>query len=138
MITHIPFKTLGNADFGWLDANYHFSFANYYHKDRMGYPPLCVWNDDTIAPQKGFPKHPHQNMEIITYVRTGAITHEDSMGNKGRTEAGSIQVMSAGSGITHSEYNLEDTPTTLFQIWIEPNIQNVGVMYEDCNDTRSI
>jgi redox-sensitive bicupin YhaK (pirin superfamily) len=80
-----------------------------------------VWNDDTIAPNTGFPPHPHANMEIITYVREGAITHQDSLGNKGRTEAGDVQVMSAGSGVRHSEYNLEDGTTRIFQIWIEPN-----------------
>ena len=79
-----------------------------------------MWNDDEIAPNTGFPAHPHANMEIITYVREGAITHQDSLGNKGRTEAGDVQVMSAGSGIRHSEYNLEPSKTKIFQIWIEP------------------
>lgn len=86
----------------------------------MGYGALRVWNDDEIAPNTGFPAHPHANMEIITYVREGAITHQDSLGNEGRTEAGDVQVMSAGSGIRHSEYNLEQTRTRIFQIWIEP------------------
>ena len=84
---------------------------------------MRVWNDDEIAPNTGFPAHPHANMEIITYVREGAITHQDSLGNKGRTEAGDVQVMSAGSGIRHSEYNLEPTKTRIFQIWIEPTTQ---------------
>jgi redox-sensitive bicupin YhaK (pirin superfamily) len=84
---------------------------------------LRVWNDDEIAPHSGFPAHPHANMEIITYVREGAITHQDSLGNKGRTEAGDVQVMSAGSGIRHSEYNLEPGLTKIFQIWIEPNTE---------------
>lgn len=86
----------------------------------MGHGALRVWNDDEIAPNSGFPAHPHANMEIITYVREGAITHQDSLGNEGRTEAGDVQVMSAGSGIRHSEYNLEPTKTRIFQIWIEP------------------
>jgi redox-sensitive bicupin YhaK (pirin superfamily) len=86
----------------------------------MGWGPIRVWNDDTIAANSGFPPHPHADMEIITYVREGAITHQDSMGNKGRTEAGDVQVMSAGSGIRHSEYNLENETTQIFQIWIEP------------------
>jgi len=86
----------------------------------MGHGALRVWNDDEIAPNTGFPAHPHANMEIITYVREGAITHQDSLGNEGRTEAGDVQVMSAGSGIRHSEYNLESTKTRIFQIWIEP------------------
>ena len=115
-----PFASLGHADHGWLDARHHFSFANYYDPARMGWGAIRVWNDDTIAPNSGFPPHPHRDMEIITYVRSGAITHQDSMGNKGRTGAGDVQVMSAGSGVRHAEYNLESEPTTLFQIWIEP------------------
>lgn len=116
-----PFGSLGHADHGWLDARHHFSFANYYDPARMGWGAIRVWNDDTIAPQSGFPPHPHANMEIVTYVRTGAITHQDSLGNTGRTAAGDVQVMSAGSGVRHAEYNLEQEPTTLFQIWIEPS-----------------
>src|SRR5277367_2177196 len=121
MIDRRPFATLGGANHGWLNAKHHFSFANYYDPDRMNLGGLRVWNDDEIAPGTGFPAHPHSDMEIITYVRKGAITHQDSLGNKGRTEAGDVQVMSAGTGIAHSEFNLEDTPTTLFQIWILPN-----------------
>ncbi len=115
-----PFASLGHADHGWLNARHHFSFADYYDPDRMGWGAIRVWNDDVIAPQEGFPPHPHRDMEIITYVRSGAITHQDSMGNKGRTAAGDVQVMSAGTGVRHAEYNLEDEPTTLFQIWIAP------------------
>jgi redox-sensitive bicupin YhaK (pirin superfamily) len=115
-----PFETLGHANHGWLDARHHFSFANYHEPARMGWGAIRVWNDDTIAPNSGFPPHPHRDMEIITYVRSGAITHQDSMGNRGRTGAGDVQVMSAGSGVRHAEYNLESEPTTLFQIWIEP------------------
>jgi len=120
MIERRPFAGLGHANHGWLDATHHFSFASYYEPKRMGWGALRVWNDDSIAAQSGFPPHPHNDMEIITYVRTGAITHKDSMGNTGRTEAGDVQVMSAGNGVRHSEYNLEDEATTLFQIWIEP------------------
>ncbi len=116
-----PFASLGAANHGWLDAHHHFSFADYYDQSRMGWGSIRVWNDDIIQPQSGFPPHPHQDMEIITYVRSGAITHEDSMGNKGRTEAGDVQVMSAGSGLRHSEYNLEDEDTAIFQIWIIPD-----------------
>lgn len=119
MIEHRPFDTLGHADHGWLDARHHFSFADYHDRNRMGWGRLRVWNDDRIAAGKGFAPHPHRDMEIITYVRTGAISHRDSLGNAGRTEAGDVQVMSAGSGILHSEYNLEDVDTTLFQIWIQ-------------------
>ena len=121
MIEHRPFDTLGKANHGWLDANHHFSFAGYHDPSRVNWGALRVWNDDTIAPQTGFPTHPHADMEIITYVRSGAITHRDSMGNEGRTEAGDVQVMSAGRGVAHSEYNLEDEETTLFQIWIIPS-----------------
>lgn len=121
MIERRPFAELGGANHGWLDAKHHFSFAGYYDPARMGWGPIRVWNDDTIAAGTGFPAHPHADMEIITYVREGAITHQDSMGNFGRTEAGDVQVMSAGSGVRHSEYNREDAATTLFQIWIEPN-----------------
>ncbi len=119
MIDIRPFASLGHADHGWLDARHHFSFANYHDPSRMGWGAIRVWNDDKIAAKSGFPPHPHRDMEIVTYVRTGAITHQDSMGNKGRTAAGDVQVMSAGTGVTHAEYNLEDEDTTLFQIWIE-------------------
>jgi redox-sensitive bicupin YhaK (pirin superfamily) len=121
MIELRPFDSLGAADHGWLDAHHHFSFAEYHEPERTNWGRLRVWNDDTIAPGTGFPAHPHRDMEIVTYVRKGAITHQDSLGNKGRTEAGDVQVMSAGSGIVHSEYNLEDEETTLFQIWILPD-----------------
>jgi redox-sensitive bicupin YhaK (pirin superfamily) len=120
MIERRKFTGLGGADHGWLKAKHHFSFASYYNAARMGWGALRVWNDDEIAPKAGFPPHPHADMEIITYVRDGAITHQDSMGNTGRTAAGDVQVMSAGSGVRHSEYNLEDTTTRIFQIWIEP------------------
>lgn len=126
MIDIRKFESLGHADHGWLDARHHFSFANYYDPNRMGWGRIRVWNDDKIAAKSGFPPHPHRDMEIVTYVRTGAITHQDSMGNKGRTAAGDVQVMSAGTGVTHAEFNLEDEDTTLFQIWIEtdkPNAQ---------------
>ena len=108
MIDIRKFDSLGHADHGWLDARHHFSFANYHDPKRMGWGQIRVWNDDRIAAQSGFPPHPHRDMEIVTYVRTGAITHQDSMGNKGRTGAGDVQVMSAGTGVTHAEYNLED------------------------------
>ena len=121
MIEHRPFASLGGANHGWLDANFHFSFADYFDQRRLHWGKLRVWNDDIIAPKSGFPPHPHRDMEIITYVLEGAITHEDSLGNKGRTEAGDVQVMSAGTGITHAEYNLEDEETHSFQLWILPD-----------------
>ena len=120
MIERRPFDKLGHADHGWLNARHHFSFANWHDPSRMGWGALRVWNDDEIAPKSGFPPHPHADMEIITYVREGAITHKDSLGNEGRTEAGDVQVMSAGSGIRHAEYNMEADTTRIFQIWIEP------------------
>jgi quercetin 2,3-dioxygenase len=121
MIEVRPFESLGGANHGWLDAKHHFSFADYHDPARVHWGNLRVWNDDAIQPRTGFPPHPHADMEIITYVRSGAITHQDSLGNKGRTEAGDVQVMSAGTGIRHAEYNLEDEVTTLFQIWILPD-----------------
>jgi quercetin 2,3-dioxygenase len=120
MIEHRPFENLGAARYDWLKTKHHFSFADYLDPQRMGWGALRVWNDDEIAPGTGFPPHPHADMEIITYVRQGAITHQDSLGNKGRTEAGDVQVMSAGTGIRHSEYNLEPETTKIFQIWIQP------------------
>jgi redox-sensitive bicupin YhaK (pirin superfamily) len=120
MIDVRPFKDLGGANHGWLNAKHHFSFANYHDPERMNWGAIRVWNDDEIAPKSGFPPHPHADMEIITYVREGAITHKDNLGNAGRTEAGDVQVMSAGSGIRHSEWNEEDGTTRIFQIWIMP------------------
>ena len=114
------YRTLGHADHGWLDARHHFSFAGYHDPARMGWGAIRVWNDDMIAPNSGFPPHPHRDMEIVTYVRSGAITHRDSLGNTGRTATGDVQVMSAGSGVRHAEYNMEDEPARIFQIWIEP------------------
>jgi len=121
MIERRPFDSLGGAHHGWLDARHHFSFAEYHDPARLHWGALRVWNDDTIQPGSGFPPHPHADMEIVTYVREGAVTHQDSLGNKGRTGAGDVQVMSAGTGIRHSEYNLEPGITRIFQIWIVPN-----------------
>jgi redox-sensitive bicupin YhaK (pirin superfamily) len=126
MIERRAFDSLGGADHGWLDAKHHFSFAGYQDPSRVNWGAMRVWNDDTIAPGTGFPPHPHADMEIITYVREGAITHKDSMGNEGRTEAGDVQVMSAGTGVRHSEYNLEDTTTRIFQIWIHPSARGAA------------
>lgn len=126
MIDVRPFDTLGRADHGWLDARHHFSFASYYHPDRMSWGRIRVWNDDTIAPQSGFPAHPHRDMEIITFIRDGALSHQDSLGNEGRIAAGDVQVMTAGTGIMHAEYNREDEPVRLFQIWIETDEPGVA------------
>ena len=121
MIELRPFGRLGGGQHGWLLSKHHFSFADYHDDERMHWGQLRVWNDDEIAAGTGFGTHPHANMEIVTYVTQGAITHKDSLGNTGRTEAGDVQVMSAGTGIQHSEYNLEKETTKLFQIWILPD-----------------
>lgn len=121
MIDVRPFDSLGAFRTDWLNAKHHFSFGGYHDPSRMGWGALRVWNDDEIQPGTGFPPHPHADMEIITYVREGAITHEDSLGSRGRTVAGDVQVMSAGAGVRHSEYNREDTLTRIFQIWILPD-----------------
>lgn len=121
MITITPFTELGAFRNDWLDAHYHFSFAGYHDPARMGIGALRVWNDDTIQPHTGFAPHGHTDMEVITYVRSGAISHEDSLGNGGITCAGDVQVMHAGTGIQHSEMNQQDEATTLFQIWIVPD-----------------
>jgi quercetin 2,3-dioxygenase len=120
MIERRVFAELGGADHGWLKTKHHFSFAEYYNPKRMGFGALRVWNDDEIASNAGFPLHPHSDMEIITYVLQGAISHQDDQGNQGRTESGDVQVMSAGSGIRHAEYNKEPVLAKIFQIWIEP------------------
>jgi redox-sensitive bicupin YhaK (pirin superfamily) len=130
MIKIYPYTTLGQADYGWLNAHYHFSFANYHNPNRTHFGTLRVINDDRIAAQSGFDTHPHQDMEIITFVRSGAITHTDSQGNEGITHAGDVQVMSAGSGIAHSEFNKQDTETTLYQIWIFPREKGVKPRWE--------
>lgn len=123
MIEVRPYEELGGADHDWLNTKHHFSFADYHDPARVHWGALRVWNDDEIEAGTGFPLHPHANMEIITYVREGAITHRDSLGNEGRTTAGDVQVMSAGSGIRHSEYNREPELTKIFQIWIVPTQQ---------------
>lgn len=125
MISVQPFAKLGAFRNAWLNARHHFSFGDYYDPSRMGIGGLRVWNDDEIAPGTGFDPHPHRDMEIITFVREGAITHRDSLGNEGRTEAGDVQVMHAGTGIVHAEYNRESGPTRLFQIWIQPSKRGV-------------
>ncbi|MBT4472350.1 MAG: pirin family protein [Bacteroidetes bacterium] len=129
-VLHIA-QERGLVSFGWLEAKYSFSFGNYYNPEKMNFGALRVLNDDTIAPAMGFGKHPHKNMEIITIVQSGALKHEDSMGNKGVIEAGEIQVMSAGSGIEHSEVNASSQNSlTLFQLWIHSQRQDVTPRYE--------
>jgi redox-sensitive bicupin YhaK (pirin superfamily) len=126
MIQVRPFAGLGSFRNEWLNAHHHFSFGHYHNPERMGFGRLRVWNDDEIGAGTGFDPHPHQEMEIVTYIREGAITHRDNLGNEGRTEAGDVQVMHAGTGIVHAEYNREDTATRLFQIWILPDRRGVA------------
>jgi len=130
MIKHYLYNNLGKANYGWLKSRHHFSFAKYYNPARMGFGKLRVVNDDWVAPGAGFGAHPHSNMEIISFIRSGAIAHQDNTGNKGVTKAGEIQVMSAGTGIVHSEYNRTKEPLTFYQIWIETNQQNVKPRWE--------
>ncbi|MFY3594845.1 pirin family protein [Achromobacter xylosoxidans] len=125
MIERRPLTTLGHARRGWLDVKHHFSFANYQDPARMRWGALRAWNDETIAPGAGFPPLLHTDVEIITCVREGALTHEDDLGNRGRTRAGDVQVMSAGKGLTHAEFNMEGGPARVFQIWLEPNRRGV-------------
>ena len=125
MIDIRPFTTLGGFQNDWLHARHHFSFGSYHDESRMGLGALRVWNDDQIAAGRGFAAHPHHDMEIITYVREGAITHRDNLGNEGRTEAGDVQVMHAGRGIVHAELNQETSETRIFQIWLLPNQRGV-------------
>ena len=130
MITHYSYNQLGKANYGWLKSSHHFSFANYYEPKRMGFGTLRVINDDWVEPGTGFGSHPHKNMEIISYIRSGAISHQDSTGNKGITKSGEVQVMSAGSGIVHSEYNRTKDALTFYQIWIETDQLNVKPRWE--------
>jgi len=124
-------NTRGTADHGWLTANHSFSFANYYNPDRMSFGVLRVLNDDKIAPSKGFGTHPHDNMEIISIPLEGALEHKDSMGNGAIVQNGDVQVMSAGTGIRHSEYNAKkDQDMKLLQIWLFPNKKNVTPRYD--------
>jgi len=124
-------NTRGHANHGWLQANHSFSFANYYNPERMHFGVLRVLNDDTIAPAMGFPTHPHDNMEIITIPLEGDLEHKDNMGNGTIIKNGDIQVMSAGTGITHSEFNAnKETHCKLLQIWLFPNKRNVTPRYD--------
>lgn len=120
----------GVGDHGWLHTRFSFSFAGWYDPHRMGFGALRVINDDVIDPHSGFGKHPHANMEIITIVREGTVSHEDSMGNAYDVPAGDIQVMSAGTGVVHAEFNKGDVPLKLFQIWIEPRSRNITPRYD--------
>lgn len=122
----------GHANHGWLDAHHTFSFGNYHHPDHMGYRALRVMNEDRINPGAGFPTHSHQDMEIITYILDGALAHKDSTGGDRVITPGTVQYMSAGSGVTHSEFNASDTdPLHLYQIWLTPNVIGATPRYEE-------
>lgn len=124
-------NTRGQADFGWLKANYSFSFSSWYDPNRMGFGALRVLNDDEIAPGRGFGTHPHDNMEIITVPFEGALAHRDNTGGEGVIRNGEVQVMSAGTGIQHSEFNAsKDEAAKLCQIWILPKMRNVTPRYD--------
>lgn len=125
-----PAGERGGAEHGWLHTRFSFSFADWYNPERMGFGVLRVLNDDVVEPHTGFGMHPHSNMEIITIVKEGAVSHEDSMGNKYEIPAGDIQVMSAGTGVVHSEYNNGERPLKLFQIWIIPRTEGLSPRYE--------
>lgn len=123
-------ESRGHANHGWLDTHHTFSFAGYYDPQRMGFGALRVVNDDVVAPGMGFGRHPHDNMEIISIPLSGALHHRDSMGNSGVIERGEVQVMSAGTGIYHSEMNAKrEESTSFFQIWVYPNRQGVEPRY---------
>ena len=131
MIERRPFSGLGGADHGWLKAKHHFSFAGYVDARRMGWGALRVWNDDEIAPGNGFPPHAHRDMEIVTYVLKGSLRHQDSLGSGGLLGPGEFQRMSAGSGITHAEFNASASETChLLQIWIMPSKRGIEPGYE--------
>jgi hypothetical protein len=121
VIERRPFDNLSSEDIGWLKAKRHFSFDG--RDAPAGFGALRIWNDDEIAPDTGFPPHAHANMEIITYVREGVVTHRDSLGNEGQMRTGDVQVMSTGTGIRHAEYNIDPMPALIFQIWITPDRQ---------------
>ena len=132
----------GKADYGWLKANYYFSFAQYQNPQKVHFGALRVLNDDIVAGGGGFPTHPHDNMEIVTIPHTGALAHKDSSGGNGIIKAGDVQIMSAGSGVEHSEFNESKTEAVnLFQLWVFPKEKNITPRYDqrnfDVNDRKN-
>jgi len=130
MIDVVKAKDRHFKDFGWLKTYWLFSFSNYFDPHNIQFGALRVYNDDVVQPETGFPTHPHEEMEIITIVLDGEMTHEDSMGNKAVIKAGDVQRMSAGTGLTHSEFNLADKPVHFHQIWILPDESNLSPTYD--------
>ena len=131
MIRLISHKKMGRSSLGWLESWFHFSFAEYYNSDNINYGVLRVINDDTIRPGTGFDLHSHRDMEIITYVIDGELTHADSMNNQRTLKRGDVQYMSAGTGVVHSEHNLGEKPLRLLQIWILPDRRGLEPQYGD-------
>jgi redox-sensitive bicupin YhaK (pirin superfamily) len=133
MLKKLENKNMGKSNLGWLNSTFHFSFSEYYNPLNINFGNLRVINDDLIQPKTGFSMHPHNNMEIITYVIDGKLTHKDSMGNIGEVSRGEIQYMSAGTGVYHSEYNLGDVPLRLLQIWFFPDKEDYKPNYGQYN-----
>jgi redox-sensitive bicupin YhaK (pirin superfamily) len=130
MFKKLPKENMGSSNLGWLESRFHFSFAEYTNRNNMNFGILRVLNDDIIHPQSGFSMHPHRDMEIISYVVKGEITHKDSMGNEETLKSGEVQYMSAGTGVMHSEHNLHETEDLrLLQIWILPPTKNLTPLY---------
>jgi hypothetical protein len=130
MIRIVPAEQRHFSDFGWLKTYWLFSFSDYYDPENVQFGALRVYNDDVVEPGMGFPTHPHQEMEIVTVVLDGEMTHADSMGNKTVIRPGDVQRMSAGTGLTHSEFNLADTPVHFYQIWIFPDVKRLEPTYD--------
>jgi len=133
-----PAQERGSADYGWLKARYSFSFGEYFDPDHMGFRSLRVMNNDIVAAEGGFPPHPHESMEIFTYIVEGRLAHRDSMGNEAVIQAGDLQYMSAGSGVRHSEFNPSPTErTVLYQIWIKPQMTGGAPKYAEKRLSKS-
>ena len=136
MVTLRPSAERGHANYGWLDTRYSFSFANYFDRKHMGFRDLRVINEDRIAAGQGFGSHPHQDMEIITYIVDGELSHRDSTGREASIKRNDVQRMSAGTGVVHSEYNNSEAPVHLLQIWIIPEAAGLPASYEDRSFAR--
>jgi redox-sensitive bicupin YhaK (pirin superfamily) len=131
MLRRVDSKKMGSSNLGWLRSKFHFSFAEYYNPDNINFGVLRVINDDLILPKTGFDTHPHRDMEIVSYVVNGDLTHGDSMGNRNSLTRGHVQYMSAGTGILHSEHNMGDATSRFLQIWIFPDRKNLKPNYGD-------